>query len=261
MESVSQLALPLFEPPGFDDLLKQRNATHHLSVAVNRRLKRSWQVKFLPLVGKRRLIIPPYLNDSPEEIKNALIDWALLPYPRRRAQKRIARQQRSLLEKIIRRHIESLPSAPHRTTRFDAAAFEGKTKGLRYDLQEIFDVVNSACFNGTLKAVVRWGREGSKTSYHTKKNDKQGNRVDLITIAGVYNHPEAPQFAIEAIMYHEMLHIAIPPFKRSGRNVVHGKEFSAAEKKFHHYKEWREWERECLMKIVRETRRRRWRLR
>ena len=256
MESITQLSLSLFEPPGFDDLLKRRNATHHLSVAVNRRLKRGWQVKFLPAAGKRHLIIPPYLQNAPEEIKNALIDWALLPYPRRRAQKQIARRQRAALEKVIWHYVESLPDAPRRATRFDADACEGKTQGVRHDLRKVFDSVNAAYFNGTIHAVVRWGQEKSRTSYHTTKTDKHGHRLDLVTIAGVYDHKDVPQFAIEGIMYHEMLHIAIPPFKSGGRNVIHGTAFKTAEKKFRYYNEWREWEQSSLTKIVQKMGRR-----
>jgi SprT-like family len=256
MEPVTQLSLPLFDPPGFDELLTKRNAGRHLSVEVNGRLKRGWQVKFLPLTGKRHLVIPSYLHNAPEETKNALIDWALLPYPRRSDQKRLARRRRADLEKIIWRHIQSLPDVPRRISRFDAAAFTGKTQGLRYDLREVFSSVNSTCFNGTIKAIVRWGQPGSKTSYHTMKTDRHGDRHDTITIAGVYDDPAVPRFAVEAVMYHEMLHIAIPPVKRNGRNVVHGRDFKTAEKKFRYFEEWRTWERESLTKIVMNAKRR-----
>jgi hypothetical protein len=258
MENATQLTLPLFEPPGFDDLLKRQQATRLLSVTVNRRLKRGWQVKFLPVQGPRRLIIPSYLETAPEEIKNALIEWALLPYPRRRAQKQMVRKQRAALEKIIWSHIASLSVAPGKTPRFDVAALAGKTRGVRYDLQEIFTSVNSAYFNGSLRAVVRWGQEASRTSYHTKKTDTHGIRIDLVTIAGIYNHPDVPRFALEGIMYHEMLHIAIPPVNKNGRHVIHGKDFKAAEEKFLHYHDWRKWELDGLVKIMRRRRRKFW---
>ena len=58
MEPSEQLSLPLFDPPTFDDLLKRRAAGDVLSVIVNPRYKRSWQVKVLPLSKKRQLTVP-----------------------------------------------------------------------------------------------------------------------------------------------------------------------------------------------------------
>ncbi|NLE01045.1 MAG: hypothetical protein GX640_14350, partial [Fibrobacter sp.] len=77
----------------------------------------------------------------------------------------------------------------------------------------------------------------------------------LITIAGVYNHPDVPLFAIEAVMYHEMLHIAVPPFKKNGRFVIHGPEFKARERQYASYEKWHEWERSSLRKLARTLKR------
>ena len=78
----------------------------------------------------------------------------------------------------------------------------------------------------------------------------------MITIAGIYNDPTVPRFAIESIMFHEMLHIAIPPFQKNGRNVIHGSAFRQAEKTFPHYHTWRQWCAEQLPEIVRKRSRR-----
>lgn len=255
-ETVIQLSLPLFEPPTFSEILKTHAAARSIEIIVNPRLKRSWQVRVRSITGKRELIIPRHLTSAPREIKEALLEWALLPCrPSRRARMKEIRERRSLLEKSIWRHLETLPGAPVRKSRFNASVLAGKSRGIAYDLREVFDIVNAAYFGSTLSAVVRWGKRSSKTSYHTIKTDKQGNRVNLITIAGAYNHRDIPRFAIEGIMHHEMLHIAIPPFKKNSRLVIHGREFKSAEKKFAYYHEWREWERASLGSIVRKLRR------
>ena len=254
MESTVQLSLPLFKPPTFDDLLQRRVANNTLSIIANRRLKRGWHVTVLPFSGKRQLTIPSYLINAPEEVKNFLIDWALLSCRPTRRDKKNIRGHRSLLERNIWRFIDSLPDVPHRRSRFNPGSFSGKTSGLRYDLQEIFGSVNSAYFNRSLTALVRWGRSGSKTSFHTVKSDANGQRFNLITIAGAYDNPDVPRFAIEGIMYHEMLHIAVPPYKRNDRSVVHGKEFKNSEIKFTGFKEWRQWERQKLPALLRRQR-------
>ena len=255
MDPVKPLSLPLFDPPTFENLLQGRRAYGKLSIIPSRRLKRGWQVKILPLTGKRQLFIPLFLTQAPEDIKHCLIDWALLPCRPVRTRKKAARMLRSLLEKKIWNYIESLPNAPHRITRFDPGHFSHNTNstGNVYNLQEVFNAVNRTCFNGSLTALVRWGRAGSKTSYHTTSADVNGHRFNLITIAGAYNHPGVPRFAIEGIMHHEMMHIAVPPYKRNGRTVIHGKEFKNEEKKFNGHREWRTWEREKLPALARQS--------
>jgi hypothetical protein len=251
MEPAVQLSLPLFDPPTFDDLLEKRAVTTALSVVVNPRFKHGWQVKFLPFSKQRQLFVPRCFDSAPEEIKNRLIDWALLPCRPGGQKKSIVRKQRLLLEKQIRDHMESLPNAPRRASRFNPAAFAGNSAGKIFDLREVFAAVNAAYYNVSLTAHIRWGKPRSKMSYHMTKTDAAGNKVNLITIAGVYDHPEVPRFAIEAIMYHEMLHIAIPPHKNNGRNVIHGKEFKEREKIFRQYAQWRKWEREKLPALAR----------
>ena len=248
MESAIQLALPLFDPPSFSEILSTRNMTDSLFVTVNRRLKRSCQVRIDPAGKTRRLLIPSYMADAPEEIKRALIDWALLP---RRSLWRDQRRWRKELERIIGDYIQTHGGVSLKQSRFDPKQKPAQTCGRFYDLQEVFDSINAACFNGSLSSFLRWGPPRSRTSCHRVKIDPAGNRVSLITIAGVYNLPNVPRFAIETIMHHEMLHIALPPIHGSGRNVIHGPAFKAAERKFIHYNEWRSWERTELPLLIR----------
>jgi len=256
VETIQQLSLPLFAPPSFSDLLNINGMSGLLEVTVNPRLKRGWQVKVRPFSKKRQLTIPRHLCDAPREVKEALIAWALLPCRPGRSRKQEVRRQRSILEKTVWCHIESIPNTPRRTSRFSAKAFAEKTKGERYDLREVFETVNAVYFNHALAAVVRWGDKKSKTSYHTLKTDSTGTKVNCITIAGVYNHKDVPRFAIEAIMHHEMLHIAVPPYRKNSRLVIHGKEFRTAERNFPFHEAWRQWEKNDLTRILRKLRQR-----
>jgi predicted metal-dependent hydrolase len=46
------------------------------------------------------------------------------------------------------------------------------------------------------------------------------------------DHPRVPQFAVEYVLYHEMLHVKHPT-RRSGCSLVsHSREFRAEEKRF-----------------------------
>lgn len=254
MEAAVQLALPLFEPPSFATLLTRRNIEDALSVTIKRRMKRSWRVTIDPVSGRRTLCVPPACAHAPADIKNSLVDWALLPFRTRRDRKGAVRKQRRALEAAIGEFIESRSPTVRRANRFDPAAFAGKGRGNRWDLSEIFESVNTSHCGGAAAALVRWGSAGSTTSYHTTKAGSDGTPVHCITIGGAYNHPDVPRFAIESVMYHEMLHILVPPYRKGDRAVIHGREFKAAEKKFPYYKEWRAWERRHLHGLARRMR-------
>jgi hypothetical protein len=238
--------LSLFDAPSYQELVAMNGQSERLSVTVQPRLKKGWQVRIARGSPVRQLHIPPYLSDAPHDVKQALIHWALLPIRPTRPHKQTITRLKKNLERIVWNYALKTGNLPSRRTTFDPDALIATSRGTVYDLREVFDSINRHWFDGTLVSFIRWGTPGSRTSYQMQKTDRSGNRVNLITIAGVYDHPRVPRFAIESIMYHEMLHIAIPPDVRNGRRVVHGAAFKAAEKRFPRYLEWRAWEKTVL---------------
>lgn len=236
-----QLSLDLFPSSSFTSLCNEyrdRKLTFHLS----KRLKSSWYVKIHPGSNTRELHIPAVLNDAPDLIKRALIEWAWLPKARKRDQKTAVRLKKRHLETVIRSHLErEVPSPAVRSRNSPGQIWP--TRGSTWDLKEVFDTLNRRWFDSALSSLLRWGAVASKTSYEITRKDDNGNPWHCITIAGTYNHPDVPRFAIEAIMFHEMLHIHIPPRKVHGRNSIHGPDFREKERAFPHYRKWVTWER------------------
>jgi predicted metal-dependent hydrolase len=60
---------------------------------------------------------------------------------------------------------------------------------------------------------------------------------NAIVVSRIFDHPAIPRYAIEYIVYHEMLHLKHPVRLRGSRRCVHSAEFQAEEKLFP------EWER------------------
>ena len=75
--------------------------------------------------------------------------------------------------------------------------------------------------------------------------------MSIITIAGIYNLPEIPEFAVRSVIFHEMLHIAVPPIIKNGRRVVHGTAFKTAEKRNPDLVKWIFWEKGALRQLLR----------
>jgi predicted metal-dependent hydrolase len=51
-------------------------------------------------------------------------------------------------------------------------------------------------------------------------------------ISRIFDNPLVPKYAIEYLVYHEMLHLKHPVKVRGGRRCVHGPQFLADEKLF-----------------------------
>jgi hypothetical protein len=250
-----QLALDLFPNARFDDLIA-REQYRDVSVSVSRRLKRGWYAKCQRGLAHRHLVIPPYLENAPEFIKRKLLEWALLARPKRKSEIGLWTAQRREYEEEILKYIDSLDLHKAQTNNtVNPERYELRTAGCKFDLKEVFAYLNALYFEGKLTSRVRWGRCGSTTSYQSAKFDKNGTRFSLITIAGVYDYPSVPEYALHGVMYHEMLHLAYPPVKLNGRRIIHSREFKTAERQFKYFQEWRTWERGSVRRIARLLRR------
>ncbi|MBN1759087.1 MAG: M48 family metallopeptidase [Chitinispirillaceae bacterium] len=239
--TVEQLSLDLFPPCSFDELCAQCTGIT-LTVHINPRLKSNWYVKIHRGQPVRELHIPQILDDAPEAVKRAAVNWATLPSPRLPHLKKEVKCRQRHYEAQIRSFLNDRGAA----TRRRPPVQKWPTIGRHYDLREVFDSLNDTFFRGTLRSFLRWGSPTSRTSFQATRHDSDGQPYHCITIAGMYNHPEVPRFAIDTIMFHEMLHIHIPPRRENGRNVYHGPDFKKMEQSFPHYAQWHRWEKTVL---------------
>jgi hypothetical protein len=101
-------------------------------------------------------------------------------------------------------------------------------RGHCYDLELIFDELNLRYFHGLLaRPLMTWSDQRSRQSlghYDPAHN--------TIVISRVFDHPSVPRFAVEYLVYHEMLHLKHPVKLRGSRRCVHPPEFVAEEKLF-----------------------------
>ncbi|HWR36282.1 MAG TPA: M48 family peptidase [Clostridia bacterium] len=101
-------------------------------------------------------------------------------------------------------------------------------QGHVYDLDGIFDELNVRFFHGLLaRPQMTWSRDHARNSlghYDPAHN--------AIVVSRIFDHPCVPHYAIEYLVYHEMLHLKHPVKLRGSRRCVHGREFQAEEKLF-----------------------------
>jgi len=101
-------------------------------------------------------------------------------------------------------------------------------QGRYYHLEEIFDSLNLRFFGGLLgRPQLTWSEHMAKRSlghYDAAHN--------TIVVSRVFDRPSSPLYALEYLLYHEMLHLKHPVRMRGVRRCVHSPQFKAEEALF-----------------------------
>jgi hypothetical protein len=101
-------------------------------------------------------------------------------------------------------------------------------EGRFYHLDEVFDSLNVRFFGALLgRPELTWSEHHAKRSlghYDAAHN--------TIVVSRVFDRPSSPRYAIEYLLYHEMLHLKHPVKMRGLRRCVHSREFKAEEARF-----------------------------
>ena len=147
-----------------------------------------------------------------------------------------------LLAKLYRKPIEAAHALRYRKHLGSASITEraeqvrrsrgrkriSSARGHIYDLDEIFDELNQRFFQGLLgRPVLTWSAQRARRllgHYDAAHN--------TIVVSRVFDTAQTPRFAIEYLLYHEMLHLKHPVLVRGGRRCVHSREFQQDEKRF-----------------------------
>jgi predicted metal-dependent hydrolase len=147
-----------------------------------------------------------------------------------------------LLAKLYRKPID--PSHANRYRRFAASdsvvrqserirQTRGRKRistahGDHYNLEEIFDGLNLRFFHGLM------GRPQLTWSEHSARRllGHYDAAHNTIMVSRVFDRRNTPRYAIEYLMYHEMLHLRHPVKAKNGRRCVHSREFQKEENLF-----------------------------
>ena len=101
-------------------------------------------------------------------------------------------------------------------------------EGRYYHLEEVFDSLNLRFFGGLMgRPDLTWSEHHAKRSlghYDAAHN--------TIVVSRVFDRPSSPRYAIEYLLFHEMLHLKHPVRMRGVRRCVHSREFKAEERQF-----------------------------
>src|SRR5258706_12517134 len=199
------------------------------------------EVKFYPYAGLHHTIrvragrvyvrLSDLFQAAPPEVMRALaflLVARLLSRKAPAAQERIYRSY-AFSPKVLR----ASELARRQRGRKVIASAQGKV----YDLEQIFGCANPLYFHGQVPTpALTWSKRRARSilGHHDAAHE-------TITISKTLDSKDVPEWFVEYIVFHEMLHIKHPARIINGRRYYHSPAFRAEEQSFPRYQHAQEW--------------------
>jgi predicted metal-dependent hydrolase len=162
------------------------------------------------------------LEGAPETVLRAIAHILLAKMYR----KPIARAHAARYRKYV--HSHEIRNKAHLVRQVRGRKRMGSAQGRYYDLDAIFEEINMRFFGG-MQARPRMSWSQGRARNLLGHYDPAHN---AIVVSRIFDHPQVPRYAVEYIVYHEMLHLRHPVRLNGSRRCVHSAEFRAEEKVF-----------------------------
>jgi predicted metal-dependent hydrolase len=172
--------------------------------------------------GKLLVRLSDLLEGAPETVLRAIAHILLAKIYR----KRIEGAQATRYRKYVLSH--DIRSKAHLVRQLRGRKRMASPKGRVYDLESIFEDLNLRLFGGMMaRPQMSWsqGRARNLLGHYDPSHN-------AIVVSRLFDHPAVPRYAVEYIVYHEMLHLRHPVKLNGSRRCVHSAEFRAEEKLF-----------------------------
>jgi hypothetical protein len=228
-------------PPREALLAKARELAGQLSADLTRPVRltvtdnRSTMVSFRREGEGLALRVHHMFLSAPEDVIRALTDYA----------DRGGKNAGTVIDRFVRQHATSIRSgsAVRSSPRLTSS-------GRWHELRELFDRINAAEFAGSIKARIGWGRVGHTRRRRSIRMGVYDHLTRTIRIHPALDRPEVPSFFVAYIVFHEMLHQALPGAESNGRRQHHGPEFRRRERAYADYARAIAWERANLPMLL-----------
>lgn len=177
--------------------------------------------------------------DAPPAVREALAAFVIRPNE----------ETRRVIREYIAANTNRIAPARPRAVKRDAA----ESIGEYYDLAPIAARLNRTLFANKLKFDIVWGRR-------PKVRPRRMSVITLglcqwhqktIRIHPILDSPKVPQFYLEYIIYHEMVHMAMPSqLGANGKLMHHTEEFYQLERRFPRYRQALQWQDRNLYRLI-----------
>lgn len=199
-----------------------------LKVAITRNRVSMASVRFDASGGARVRVHGMFLR-APDEVITALGRYLA----------KRSRREWNVVAAYVKRQAESSrrhASACHGTG--DGAgtlSVAPRSKGRVYDLGLILEDINRRFFDGKIRCGIGWGRRGTVRRRARMRMVRFGSYSPMenaIRINPMLDDERIEREFVEYIVFHEMLHAALPSVKGRGRDVHHHRAYRMLERRF-----------------------------
>jgi predicted metal-dependent hydrolase len=174
--------------------------------------------------GKLFVRLSDLLEGAPEEVLRAIAHILLAKMYRKPIERGFATRYRLYISG------QDITRKAHVVRQMRGRKRIESAQGRTYNLETIFEELNQRFFFGLLaRPQMTWSRDHARN--RLGHYDPAHN---AIVVSRVFDHPRVPSYAVEYIVYHEMLHLKHPVKLRGSRRCVHSSDFQAEEKLFPH---------------------------
>jgi hypothetical protein len=158
---------------------------------------------------------------------------------------RRAREASARLDTWIADRLEELPAPAARREPLRAT-------GRCYDLQRLRDAVILDHVPELVAAppAVTWGRRARSRGVHSLNLGTFDLDSRIVRLHPVLDHPAVPEFFVRFVLFHELLHTALPWDANSSRPRHHPPEFRARERRHPDYLQAEAWEADNLPSLI-----------
>lgn len=126
-----------------------------------------------------------------------------------------------------------------------------RPQGMYFDLEDVFNKLNREYFDGKINCPITFGNVRRKKRRRNIRYGSHEPNKNIIRINPALDRPEIPEYFVEYIVFHEMLHAYIGKYeKEGGKNIIHSREFRSKEKKYKNYERARRWEKANIRLFV-----------
>jgi len=162
------------------------------------------------------------------------------PFDIRYALAKYLRGDDKSLDPAVKAYIEHAMPLMDYAKRLDVSLLE--TSGCVYDLKDIFCSINKEYFDSKLSLHITWFGNPLPTSTRKCSLGLFQSPCKLIKIHRLLDHAHIPQYVVDFVVYHEMLH-AVCPIKIDERGFakIHSDEFRMKEVEFRQYEQAQQW--------------------
>lgn len=184
--------------------------------------------------------------EAPPDVRADLASWIRVGRRARRACRDLgAWTERALID---------VPPSQRRRQRVEP-------RGRVHDLQPLRDALVEEQFSGQFDLYrpvppVTWGRRGKSRTRGRLQLGSFSTRTGIVRIHPVLDHDSVPAWVVRYVLFHELLHAALPEERdAAGRVLHHGPSFRERERAYPDYARALRWERSHLADLLRSARR------